>query len=63
MKDNNLQNFDEHLEFNCTVVSFLNKTMKLSLVFENPLSYHSRVGTKDLIQVTFLKPELFVVDE
>ena len=49
MKDNNVQNFDEYLEFKCTFVSFMNKTMKLSLKFKNPLSYNSRVDTEDLL--------------
>ena len=62
MKDINIANFDEHLEFNYTMKSFMGDTLVLSLLFKNPLSYHSRVDTKDLIQVTLLKPNIFIVD-
>ena len=61
MEISKVKNYTEYLEYNCTMASFTNKNLILKFNFRNPLIYHSGIGVEDLVQITILKPELFIV--
>ena len=58
-----MENYTEYLEFNCSLTSFINDTFNLKFNFSNPLIFHSEIDVRDLIQITILKPKLFIVKE
>ena len=63
MEISKVENFTEYLEFNCSLMSFIDDTLILKFNFSNPLIFHSGIDVRDLIQIKILKPILFMVNE